>query len=138
MGHLNALVLSRGYCRNAVTTDQWLEDEHVPTRLSDESREVVLAVPENGRLVPYADIDSYPWDWSCFSVSERSWRTAGYHAPEEFCQQIDELNSGNRRLTYVKVVIVSMRHDTALSLDQPVSDCYDPRLGWGVSASEGV
>ena len=131
MGHLNALVLGKGYCRNAVATDQWNEDERVSTRLTDETRELVLVVSENGKLVPYADVDAHFWDWSCLSISQRDWQRIGYTVPEEFQRQAEELTSNNRRLKYAEVVIVEKRSVDALLSEQPISDYYDCRLGWG-------
>ncbi len=131
MGHLNALILSKGYCRNAVKADQWNEDERIPTRLAEDNTEVVLAVSENGKLIPYVETAHYAWDWSCLSISLRDWEMTNYVLPGEYQSQVDELKASNSRLKFTQVVIVSKRSGKAFVSDQPISTVYDPHLGWG-------
>ncbi|NLG18385.1 MAG: CRISPR-associated helicase Cas3' [Fibrobacter sp.] len=138
MGDLNALILEKGYCRNAVKADLWNEDDKIATRLSDENVDIVLCVVENETLVPYACTETYAWDWSSLSVSERDWRKCGYSISVEYQGMVDELKRENKRLKYCEVVIVNCRSDTALSTNEPVSDNYDPHLGWGVTIIEEV
>jgi CRISPR-associated endonuclease/helicase Cas3 len=132
MGHLNALMLEKGYCRNAVKTDQWDEEERVPTRLTEDNIEVVLVVSENGKLEPYAEAISYPWDWSCLSISLRDWKKTDYTLPLEFTEQVTRVKESIKRLKYSNFVIVNERSTEALKSGKSISEVYDPRFGWGI------
>jgi CRISPR-associated endonuclease/helicase Cas3 len=131
MGHLNALVLEKGYCRNAVKADQWDDEERIPTRLAQDNTEVVLAVVENGKIIPFAEAVKYPWDWSCLSISLSDWKKTGYSLPEEYERQVQELKETFPRLKYSNFVIATKKSGKALESDQPISEVYDPRFGWG-------
>jgi CRISPR-associated endonuclease/helicase Cas3 len=131
MGDLNALILRNGYCRNAVTFDQWNEDDHIPTRLTEENTEIVLAVYLNNELLPYAQVEDYPWDWSSLSISKKQWDKCKYHLPPDLTNLIDELKKKNHRLSYSNFVIVDERSDSAHACGRRISKLYDPRLGWG-------
>ena len=132
MGHLNALVLDKGYSRNAVRTDQWNEDDKILTRLSDDNLEIVLAVPVESTLVPYADIEHYAWDWSCLSISERNWKITNYCLPDEYREHAEALKKENHRLKYCEIVLVSERSNKAIGSGKSISEIYDPYIGWGI------
>jgi CRISPR-associated endonuclease/helicase Cas3 len=136
MGHLNALILEKGYCREATKAGLWNEDEKIPTRISEENVEIALAVVENERLVPYAEEERYPWDWSLLSVSMRDWKKANYTAPAELQPLIDALKVENLRLKYSEIVIVEQRSNSAFLKNGKISNFYDPRLGWGAELNE--
>jgi CRISPR-associated endonuclease/helicase Cas3 len=131
MGHLNALMLEKGYSRNAVKADQWDEDERVPTRLTEENLEVVLAVEFNNTLQPYAKVKPHGWDWSTLSVSARDWERAAYVLPEEYVCEVESLKNKYIRLKYCEIVIVTDQSDSTTLSDQQISDYYHPHLGWG-------
>lgn len=133
MGHFNALMLEKGYCRNAVKIDQWDEEEKVPTRLSEDNIEVVLSVFENDKLVPYANIKSNSWDWSCLAVSLNDWNKTGYEIPKEFSLLVKQTKEHIPRLKYTNFVIVRQQSDPAIESDRSISDIYSPRFGWGKS-----
>jgi CRISPR-associated endonuclease/helicase Cas3 len=138
MGHLNALILEKGYCRDAVKANQWDEDEKIPTRLTEENHDVALGVVEDGKLIPYADVDRYAWDWSSLSVSIRDWKKTGYTLPVEYGPIVEALKSENPRLKYSEFVIVTRCSNAALAIQRPISEIYDPRLGWGAVITEEV
>ena len=136
MAHLNALLLEKGYCRNAVRTEQWNEEDKIPTRLSEDNEEIVLVVLKDGELRPYADVDEFAWDWSTLSVSFGDWKRAAYVlAP--VAQVLEEvLKIKYPRLKYCQIVQVQCHASAALSATASISEVYDPRLGWGVGLSK--
>jgi CRISPR-associated endonuclease/helicase Cas3 len=136
MGHLNALVLSKGYCRDAAKADQWNEETKVSTRLSAENTEIVLVVPEKDYLVPYADVFNNAWDWSALSVSRNAWRRSKYQTPEEYLSAVERLKQSEPRLKHSEIVVVNARSTAALAEGKPVSDYYHPLFGWGNSREE--
>lgn len=136
MGRLYALDFGKGYCRNAVGIEEWDEDENIRTRLTEESKEIVLTVPEKGRLVPYADKVTNPWDWSTLSISKRAWENLDYSIPAEYKKEMERLKKEQYRLKFSEIVVVDMQASDALASDSFVSELYDPRLGWGGSISE--
>ena len=136
MGHLNALVLEKGYCRYAVRADQWDENEKVQTRLTEESHEIVLAVFRGGNLIPYADLKEHAWDWSILSASHSAWHRIGYSLPQEYSEAVEDLKNKFSRLKYCEIVVVTSQHTEALNSNKSISDYYSPRYGWGVSLIE--
>jgi len=136
MGHLNALILEKGYCRDAVRADQWDEDQKVQTRLTEESHEIALAVCLEDSLVPYADFKEHAWDWSTLSVSRSAWQRVGYTTPQRYVIAIEDLKKKMSRLKFTEVIIVTEQSTKAFSSNKTICDFYSPRLGWGVSLEE--
>ena len=136
MANLNALILERGYCRNAVRTEQWNEEDKIPTRLSEDNEEIVLAVMKDGELRPYADVDEFAWDWSTLSVSLRDWKKTGYVLPPEVQAKEEALKIKYPRLKYCQIVLVQSFASEALSATDSISEVYDPRLGWGLGLNK--
>jgi CRISPR-associated endonuclease/helicase Cas3 len=130
-GDLNGLCLDRGYCRQAVKVDLWNEDDKVPTRLTADNQEVVLAVMDKENLVPYAISADFPWDMSMLSISKANWERTSYVVPQEYAEKIEELKQKFSRLKYAEFVIVSMRSDGKQIYEEKISDVYDARMGWG-------
>jgi len=135
MGHLNALILQNGYCRNAVRIDQWNEEEKVQTRLAKENTEIVLAVFFEGRLEPYAQVKDKEnaWDWSTLSISPDNWK---YSIPEEYAVAAEELKEKYYRLKHSNFVVVTEKSDMAMSSNNMICDYYSPHYGWGRSLNE--
>lgn len=131
MGHLNALEFEKGYQRGAVKSRVWDEDEKVLTRLSENNKEVILAVDGDGSLQPYANIDSHAWDWSSLTVSNGDWERAGYVLPEKYVIPVEELRTANPRLKYCEIIVVYENSSQALLTGKAVSEHYHPKLGWG-------
>jgi CRISPR-associated endonuclease/helicase Cas3 len=131
MGHLNALILEKGYQRNATRASQWDEDERVPTRLSEDNYEVVLVVDINDLLQPYAVVESHAWDWSSLSVSISDWEKAGYVLPQKYKSRVEELKASNSRLKFCEIVVVKENSEKAPTAAEPISEHYHPYLGWG-------
>lgn len=69
MANMNALKLKQGY---SLSDQAWDEDDHIPTRLSDDSLTLYLAVWNNGVLEPYAHAERYCWDLSAVNVNAKS------------------------------------------------------------------
>jgi CRISPR-associated endonuclease/helicase Cas3 len=143
MGHLNALILEKGYCRDAVRADQWDEDEKVQTRLTEESHEIALAVFRENVLTPYADFkehdadfEKHAWDWSTLSVSRSAWNRVGYTTPLRYMAAIEDLKKKLPRLKYTEIVIATEHSTEAFSLNNAICNYYSPRYGWGASLDE--
>ncbi len=65
MAGFNALIMEEGY---TFGDGKWDEEARIPTRLSDDSQNVYLAVLENGCLRPYAADGHFSWDLSAVNV----------------------------------------------------------------------
>lgn len=91
----NALRVESGYSREDNT---WDDEAKIPTRLSDDSATVYLAVADDGALKPYADIGAYPWDLSSLHV-----RAANLPAVEPSAAA-RELKERQRQLRYGEVL----------------------------------
>jgi CRISPR-associated endonuclease/helicase Cas3 len=133
MGHLNALTLKNGYCRNAVQADQWNEDDKISTRLAEDNYEVALAVDHDGILVPYADLLEHAWDWSLLHVSLRDWKQANYKVPQVYEAAVEDMKNKTPRLKHTEIVIVNEQSSQALETNNSICVCYSPRYGWGAS-----
>ena len=68
MANMNALKLKQGY---SLSDQAWDEETHIPTRLSDDSLTIYLAVWSNGMLQPYAGSKRYAWDLSSVNVNAK-------------------------------------------------------------------
>jgi len=71
--------------------NNWNEDDRIPTRLIEENTEIVLAAYLDKKLLPYAQVENYPWDWSSLSISKKQWDKCKYHLPSDLVNLIDEL-----------------------------------------------
>jgi CRISPR-associated endonuclease/helicase Cas3 len=137
MGYLNTLILKKGYCRDAVTADQWDEDEKILTRLAEENHEIALAVYRDGILLPYADFKEHnAWDWSMLSVSFSQWKKVGYSIPQEYLSAVEDLKKKLPRLKYTEIVVVTEQSTEAFFSNRLICDYYSPRYGWGASLEE--
>lgn len=136
LGELNVLDIDGGYCRKMIGMDMWDEDERVPTRLTADNQDVVLAVPEGDRLMPYAVCDRYPWDLSTLSVSKAAWNTCGYELPAQYAASADALKKEHPNLQFSEIVVVACDSEKANTDMQKISEVYDPRMGWGKTGEE--
>jgi CRISPR-associated endonuclease/helicase Cas3 len=85
MGKFSALSFERGYTREV----QWDDDSKVETRLGDESRTIYLARWSGGRLTPWCNEESFPWDMS--SVRVRADQLASITPPSDNAQEALDL-----------------------------------------------
>ncbi|MCK9169539.1 MAG: CRISPR-associated helicase Cas3' [Treponema sp.] len=136
MGELNVLDIDDGYCRKMIGMDMWDEDERVPTRLTADNQDVVLAVPDGDRLMPYAVCDRYPWDLSTLSVSKAAWNKCGYELSAQYVAAADALKKEHPNLQFSEIVVVACDSEKANTDMQKISEVYDPRMGWGKTGEE--
>jgi len=115
----NALKLEAGY---SVEGNSWDDEAKIPTRLSDDSATVYLAVRVNGELAPYIAEGRYPWDLSSLHVPAK--RLADWQPTQE----IQALQKVQRRLKDGIVLILVPENDY-LRAEGPLSAAYHPGLG---------
>ncbi len=135
-GDLSAIILEKGYCWDADKLSDWGEEEEKSTRLMEENQEIALAVIQNGKLIPYAEVENNAWDWSTLSVSLCNWKKINYELSADYLKLEKKLKSEISRLKYSEIVLVNCRSSEALSGNKPISEYYDPRLGWGAELNE--
>lgn len=124
IARLNRLDLSKGYSRrSAEDSGGWDEDTNIPTRLSEQTVDVVLVIEKNGQLHPYAPVERFPWDMSTFSLPKREWEQAQRMIPQQWRSLIDELRKKEKALTWVEV----------LPLVDGLLPCYDKDKGWSLN-----
>ena len=129
-GDLTVLDIEKGYKRNSVGIDLWDEEDKISTRLTEENKQVVLAVEKDGSLFPYASCNEYPWDLSTLSISEKQWKKTDYILPKKYESMVEELRGNNPRLKYSEIVIVD--NDSTYAMNNiEISEIYSPILGWG-------
>ncbi len=68
MANMNALKLKQGY---SLSDQAWDEEDHIPTRLSEDSLTLYLAIWNDGVLEPYADAERYAWDLSSVNINAK-------------------------------------------------------------------
>ena len=101
MADLNALKLDKGYTRKS---GDWDEENRIPTRLSEEeSISVALAIVDNDKLKPYANVERYAWAMSTVKLPEREWKMAYQQIPVDLKQQIETLKVGHKELRWVEI-----------------------------------
>ena len=66
VANMRVLKLESGYTLNE---NAWDEDARIPTRLSEDSVTVYLAIWQNGELIPYAKEQRYAWDLSSVNIA---------------------------------------------------------------------
>jgi hypothetical protein len=63
---MNALKSEQGY---TFSDNTWDEDVRIPTRLSEDSVTIYLAVWQKGKLLPLVSADRYAWDLSSVNIN---------------------------------------------------------------------
>jgi len=119
----NALKLEAGYSRD---NNSWDDEAKIPTRLSDDSATVYLAVADGGALKPYADSGSYPWDLSSLHV-----RAANLPAIEPSAAA-RELKDRQRQLRYGELLELQPQGEgifAAIREGRAALAVYHPGLG---------
>jgi CRISPR-associated endonuclease/helicase Cas3 len=94
LANFNALSVNSGYSNDG----SWDDEAKIPTRLSDDSATVYLAVADGGALKPYADSGAYPWDLSSLHVRAANLPTI------EPSVAARELTESQRQLRYGKLL----------------------------------
>jgi len=65
---MNALKPEQGY---TLSDNAWDEDARIPTRLSEDSVTIYLAVWQQGKLLPLVSADRYAWDLSSVNINAK-------------------------------------------------------------------
>jgi CRISPR-associated endonuclease/helicase Cas3 len=65
---MNALKLEQGY---TLSDNAWDEDARIPTRLSEDSVTIYLAVWQEGKLSPLVNARKYEWDLSSVNINAK-------------------------------------------------------------------
>jgi CRISPR-associated endonuclease/helicase Cas3 len=68
MANMNALKLEQGY---TLSDNAWDEDARIPTRLSEDSVTIYLAVWQEGKLSPLVNAKKYAWDLSSVNINAK-------------------------------------------------------------------
>lgn len=127
LGSFNCLKLDRGYSRaSARESGGWDEEVHIPTRLGDDSVNVVLLRQQQGRWVPYAS-GSHAWALSQLSVPRREWEQVGRLIPAALNESLAQLKEAEPALRWVE--LLPLINETAL--------LYDSKGGWQYEKQEG-
>lgn len=102
MADLNVLKLSKGYTR---LSGDWDEETKIPTRLTEEETvSVVLAVVDNGRLMPYAKTGQYVWALSVVKIPECEWKKTQQQISAELKPLIETLKTEQKALRWLEVL----------------------------------
>ncbi len=119
----NALKLEAGYARD---NNSWDDEAKIPTRLSEDSATVYLAVADGDSLKPYAGTGSYLWDLSSLHVRAKSLPAI------EPSAAVRELKERQRQLRYGEVLELRPQGDglyAAAGEGETVLALYHPGLG---------
>jgi len=68
LANMNALKPEQGY---TLSDNAWDEDARIPTRLSEDSVTIYLAVWQQGKLLPLVSADRYAWDLSSVNINAK-------------------------------------------------------------------
>jgi len=124
IARLNCLDLSKGYSRrSAEDSGGWDEDANIPTRLSDQTVDIVLVVEKNGKLKPYADTQDFPWDMSSISLPKHDWENIKKRIAEKWRSPVEKMKGQEKALKWVEV----------LPLTDELRCCYDKHKGWSLT-----
>ena len=122
MGDFNCLDLDKGYTwQSAAKNGGWGEDINIPTRLGNDSVDVVLALPDGEHLTPYADATHHAWELSRLSVPRKDWERVKASAPEEFLLAVDNLKSKHPSLAWSNFLVLNQS-----------STPYSQNIGWQI------
>lgn len=75
------LAWDKGYDRRSSDT-LWSDAVDISTRLSEPSLDIYLAYRKGDEIIPYADVDDFPWEKSRLQVRESWWREHGKALPQ--------------------------------------------------------
>jgi len=123
------LKLNQGY---TLSDKAWDEDMRIPTRLSEDSVTVYLAVWQQNKLMPLVTADRYAWDLSSVHVATNRIKAI----PETMRQAVNELKANENFLDdYALVLPLTNQsptrwHGQAINADDSLVDVvYCQRLG---------
>ncbi len=134
---LNTLNFAKGYRRTSAKAEQWDGELKIKTRIGEATIDVVLAVCEDGRLLPFAEVDHHSWELSRLSLPKRLWTDAHRAQNLEYSSLIESEKRLNPKLKYSEICVVPQRSNAALNAPDPNFKNYHPRLGWGSFQPQG-
>ncbi len=127
IARLNQLQLSQGYSRrSAENSGGWDEDVNIPTRLSDQTISVALAVVAGETFSPYAGDTNFAWDMSTINLPKYDWEKVWNMVPQKWQLAVAELREKEPALKWTEV----------LPLVDEVAPCYDKNDGWSLNTEE--
>lgn len=115
LADFNALNLDAGY---GMDGNPWDDEANIPTRLSEDSATVYLAIRENGALRPFHSDGSHPWDMSSLHVPAR--RLADWRPSTE----IQALQKEERRLRDGVVLVMAEQNGHWIAEGEPQALYY--------------
>lgn len=86
------LSLDKGYDRRASDT-LWSDAVDISTRLSEPSLDIYLAYRKSGEIVPYADVDDFPWEKSRLQVRESWWQQHAAALPQLTSDELERFKT---------------------------------------------
>lgn len=105
MGDFNQLEMRHGYTvKSAGQSGGWDEDVNIPTRLTGDSASVILAVPENNKLVPYARHGKHGWSLSKINLPKHEWEKAREHISPQWQSAIEQLKIEQPALKWQEIL----------------------------------
>ncbi|WP_051206476.1 CRISPR-associated helicase/endonuclease Cas3 [Oceanospirillum maris] len=120
MANFNQLDLDAGYSRDSNSAG-WSEETRIPTRLSDETCNVVLVVRSaDGQWQPYAGDVKFGWDLSTVKIREKLWQEVEKLIPAEIGKELDQFQEHTPALRWVKLC----------PLEGGLAGCYSKESGW--------
>ena len=102
MADFNALILEQGY---TYSDGKWDEEARIPTRLSDDSQAVYLAVWENDLLRPYSTEGRYCWDLSSVNINAERIRAVPDSLPDAIEQAVNQLKEDEKGLNKFSLLL---------------------------------
>jgi CRISPR-associated endonuclease/helicase Cas3 len=102
----NLLSLDKGYDRRASDTS-WSDAVDISTRLSEPSLDIYLAYRKGGEIVPYADVEDFPWEKSRLQVRESWWREHGKALPQLTEGELERFKTQNHLFAAVVLLLDS-------------------------------
>lgn len=122
IGEFNCLQLNKGYSwQSAAHNSGWDEDINIPTRIGNDSVDVILAIPEGDSLKPYANSLKHGWALSQLSVPKREWDQAEELISKCNSSAIEKVKSQFSELAWVKIYPICIDAD----------EFYSSETGWG-------
>ena len=120
MANFNQLDLDAGYSRDSNSAG-WSEETRIPTRLSDETCNVVLVVRgADGQWQPYAGDVKFGWDLSTVKIREKLWQEVEKLIPAAISKELGLLQEQTPALRWVKLC----------PLAGDLTGCYSKESGW--------
>ena len=124
MGKFNTLDMDQGYTLNSARQSAgWDDDVNIPTRLTGDSVSLILVVPEQNMLKPYAQHKKHAWPLSKINVPKHEWEKAQQLISPEWLAVVDKLKLEHSFLKWQDI----------LPLTADTEHFYSPEDGWDLN-----